>query len=816
MAYSKKDEETLTVVFFLFVIFLIYNFIFGVSGFFKIPTIVTDDFFVLENRAEKPLPREIKDIIIVAVDNDTLKQVGLQWPWKRSVYADLVAKIHSGGPKAIFLDFAFMGKANDESSDMIFAEALKKAGTVILAGYIDERGEYVKPLEMLAAFSAGVGFVNKKNFRARDAQEVFHKDTVFEYGVEVKILAQAQGIPRSAIRYDANNIVLSKKIAIPVNEYGVLPINYAATVSDFTTVSAYKVLDSSIDREVFKDKIVMVGMTADSGQDIHDTLFGKIPGIYINANTLLMFISGNFVNRLPYAFENKELLLSIMGGRFKEALPGLLNVLILLLFTFGIGMFAFRFKALYSAFFVSVVLYGVSLGYGALQIRHNFRMDIFSLFFLSGISFIGVEAYKYISLLMRSEKLKTSAITEQATGIFTQRYFQLSMESVLIKGGIRQKGFFCFMSINEFSKITALSPQSARDIIKALSAILKEYCGKKIILARYGESALVVCLWHNDRKKVEKALRLAVKEIVERDFIVENNALRLSVKIAAVAFPQEHIRSYADVVLTSESMLQRMGSDAQVPVAVFDPKRDTVVRANASCDAAKILPKEELEYISMDLEARNKELEEALRELKKQQKKIEETYFETMHSLVKALEEKDPYTSGHSERVSRYAQTLAKGLLLSEEEIDAIQKAAYLHDIGKIGLPDRVLHKKERLNDEEFEYIKRHQADGARILEGLPFYKEIVPYILYHHERYDGKGYPHGLSGDMIPRGAQIISIADAYDAMTTGRGYNNPLTAQEAIAELKKSLGQQFHPLYAETFIKLLEEKKIHAFDKA
>ena len=164
----------------------------------------------------------------------------------------------------------------------------------------------------------------------------------------------------------------------------------------------------------------------------------------------------------------------------------------------------------------------------------------------------------------------------------------------------------------------------------------------------------------------------------------------------------------------------------------------------------------------------------------------------------------------------RYAQTLAKGLLLPEKEIDAVQKAAYLHDIGKIGLPDRVLHKKERLNDEEFEYIKRHQADGARILEGLPFYKEIVPYILYHHERYDGKGYPHGLSGDMIPRGAQIISIADAYDAMTTGRGYNNPLTAQEAIAELKKSLGQQFHPLYAETFIKLLEEKKIHAFDKA
>ena len=178
----------------------------------------------------------------------------------------------------------------------------------------------------------------------------------------------------------------------------------------------------------------------------------------------------------------------------------------------------------------------------------------------------------------------------------------------------------------------------------------------------------------------------------------------------------------------------------------------------------------------------------------------------------RALEEKDPYTAGHSERVGFYSTELAKGLNLSREEIDAINKAAYLHDIGKIGMPDRVLHKKEKLTDEDFAYIKRHQTDGAKILEGLPFCEKIIPYILHHHERYDGKGYPHGLSGDMIPQGAQIIAIADSFDAMTTGRGYNNPLMLNEAIEELKKSRGIQLNPTYTQRLIELLEEKKINA----
>lgn len=814
MPYIRKDEEYPRLIFVLLLIFFIYNFILAPLGFLKIPAIVSADFFSLVSRGKKPLPREIKDIIVVAVDNDTLTQVGLQWPWNRSIHAELLKKISSGGPKAIFLDFAFTGKANDEASDTRFAEALKQAGNVILAGYL-ERGEYVKPLAMLASSARAVGFVNKKDFRAHGAQEIFlvsSKDKIFEHGVEVKILAQAKGLSPADIRYDADKIILAQGLSIPIDEFGVIPIHYAAGVSDFTTIPAYKVLDPATDTAVFRDKIVMVGMTADIGQDIHDTLFGEIPGIYINANTMLMLLSGDFLKKLPYAHENFKLFTWMLNGRLKEALPYVCSLSLFLLFTLAAGLLSLRFKALYSALFVAVILYGVSIGYLVLQIRYNFHMDIFSIFFLSLISYGGVEAYKYIVLLIGSEKLKISAITDQATGMYTQRYFQLTLEAAITKSTRSQRGFFGFLRINEFSELAALSSQGSVSIIKILSDVVKEYCGQGVLLARYGEDTLSLCILQVNRKKAHKVLLLLIKEIMGRDFVIENNALRLSVKMAAVPFPLEHIRNYSDLVLTSEFMLKRIASEAQAPLAIFDPKVDKVVRVTAPLEAVNALPKGELAYVSMDLEARNKELEAALEELKKQQRKIDQAYFETMHSLVKALEQKDPYTSGHSERVSMHAAALASELHLPDEEIEVIRKAAYLHDIGKIGLPDRVLHKKEKLSDEDFDYVKRHQSDGAKILEGLPFYKEIVQDILYHHERYDGKGYPHGLSGDMIPRGAQVIAIADAYDAMTTGRGYNNPLSVEEAARELKKSSGQQFNPAYIDIFIKLLEQKKIHS----
>lgn len=800
-----KNEEGLRVLIFLLIVFYAYNFVLVPLGLFRTASLRANDFYSHISRLKKTPPKEIKDIAVVTIGNDSLYARGLRWPWRRSTFADLVNKISSYGPKAIFLDIGFMGQSQESEDDVMLAEAIKKAGNVILAGYINEKDEYVKPLEMFAEAAYGVGLVNQtpdKDLKVRRMRALFpaaDNSHTFEYGAAVKILAKAKGIALSRIRYEPHKIILSADSIIPVDKYGLTQINYSAGVFDFTAIPAYKIIDSNApedDLSFIKDKLVMVGTTADVTHDIHSTPLGQIPGIYINAVNLLMLLSGSFLKALHFW-------------------PA---IFIFLPFSLLIGLLSYRLKPAYSLPLLSAIIAGISAGYLYLQIHYNFTMDIFSLLFLCIASYLTVEIYKYVSLIAESERLKIEAILDPFTLIFTQRYFQLNVQNVLRRAGKNPVHFFCLMHINEFEQVKERYPHALPNLIKMLSEISREYMGRGVLIARYGEDALSLCAMNVKKRRLEKSLSLLLAEIAQREFIIDKEALRLSVKIAAVDFPRDNIKSYEDLALSCESMLKRIGRDAALPLAVFDPRVDRVISSSAhSTEEDRGIPKGELGYIRMDLAARNKELEQALDELKKQQKKIEQHYFHTMHSLVRALEEKDPYTAGHSERVGFYATELAKGMNLPAQEIEAVNRAAYLHDIGKIGIPDKILHKNERLTDDEFEFIKRHQASAAKILEGMPFYEQVVPYIIYHHERYDGKGYPHGLSGEMIPVGAQIIAIADAFDAITTGRGYNKPLgmVMDEAIAEMRRSSGTQFNPAYVAKFLELLEQKKIHTLSK-
>lgn len=792
-----QDEEPVVIFFLLLLLFYLYNFVLQPLGFLRVPVLRSNDYFANLSLSKKKLPPEIRDIVIVAVDNYSLKEAGLQWPWKRSTFAELINRISAGGPKAIFLDFTFLGKSQDEAWDIQLAEAIKNAGNVILAAYIDEEGDYVQPLDVFVSSARAVGLVNKRpedrqDLRVRKMRTVFLRPKgQLDFGAEIKILALAKGIPFKEIQYgkDFHKVILSPQLSFSVDGLGSIPINYALRVSDFKSIPAYKILSSPLDElSIFKDKLVLVGMTANITHDIHPTPLGLMPGVYINGYSLAMLLAGNLPKVLPYWW----------------------NIGIFLIFFFTVGWITFGLKARYSLLILSTFLTAIVLCYFFLQVRHNFVMDIFSLIFLSIVSYAAVEIYKYIRLLIASEKLKLYAITDSLTMLYTQRYFQLYVQSLLQKQARAQEHFFCLIAINEFTQLSEKQASSLPQLIKMLSETIKECLGRKSLLARYGENALSVCIEHIKRKQIEKSLSLLVEEIANRKFIIREQIIKISVKIAGVDFPRERIKNYADLVLTCEAMLKRISADARATLAVFDPKMDRIISASEDAGLVKAIPKGELGYVTMDLAARNKELESALEELKSKQKEIAMTYFYAMHSLVKALEEKDLYTAGHSERVSFYATALAEGLHLPKEEIEAVNRAAYLHDIGKIGLPDRILHKKERLSDEEFEFVKRHQAQGAKILEGLPFFEEVLPLILYHHERYDGKGYPHGLTGDMIPRGAQIIAIADSFDAMTTGRGYNKPLLSGEAVGELRKCSGEQFNPAYANTFIELVQQKKI------
>ena len=185
-------------------------------------------------------------------------------------------------------------------------------------------------------------------------------------------------------------------------------------------------------------------------------------------------------------------------------------------------------------------------------------------------------------------------------------------------------------------------------------------------------------------------------------------------------------------------------------------------------------------------------------------------FFATIDALVEAIDARDPYTHGHSRRVTDFALAIAEELGLTDGEREALQIAALLHDVGKIGINDEVLRKPGRLSPEERKEVEKHPVVGARIISTIELLKEIVPVVLHHHERFDGRGYPERKRMDEIPLLARIIAVADAFDAMTSDRPYRDALPDEKAVEEIKRQAGRQFDPKIVEAFVSAWEKGRI------
>jgi len=189
--------------------------------------------------------------------------------------------------------------------------------------------------------------------------------------------------------------------------------------------------------------------------------------------------------------------------------------------------------------------------------------------------------------------------------------------------------------------------------------------------------------------------------------------------------------------------------------------------------------------------------------------KMRKVYLDTIRALAAAIDAKDPYTKGHSERVAKTSVALAQELNLSDRDIENIEYTALLHDIGKIGIADRILGKKDSLTNQEYEKIKEHTIMGANIIEPVDFLKNSYGAIYHHHERYDGKGYPDGIKSKDIPMFSRIIAVADAYDAMNSDRPYRKKLDKDKILKELTDQSGKQFDPEVVKALILILDRER-------
>ena len=368
------------------------------------------------------------------------------------------------------------------------------------------------------------------------------------------------------------------------------------------------------------------------------------------------------------------------------------------------------------------------------------------------------------------KKLEDMVNYDGLTNVYNHRYFQDKLKEKVEIGRKESKPVsMIFIDIDYFKHYNDLyGHQKGDNILKELAAIVSNSVREEDIVARYGGEEFAVIL----------------------DDTTEKEALEIAERIRA---------NVEETYFEGEENQPKGKITTSIGVSVFpDKAKDEVELIKSADDAlyrAKFFNKNRVEtYISI------------LDDLKKNIDDKDIELVTSIKTLISIINAKDRYTYSHVERVVIYSRLLADKLNLSDVDKSNLIYGAYMHDIGKINIAKEILVKRMKLEKEEWEELKQHPENGVEIIKSVESLKDVIPLIKHHHERYDGKGYPDGLSGENIPYLARVLTVVDSFDAMTSNRPYNRRKSYEEGIEELRKCSGEQFDPEIAKAFIEVIE----------
>jgi diguanylate cyclase (GGDEF)-like protein/PAS domain S-box-containing protein/putative nucleotidyltransferase with HDIG domain len=386
----------------------------------------------------------------------------------------------------------------------------------------------------------------------------------------------------------------------------------------------------------------------------------------------------------------------------------------------------------------------------------------------------------------KNKELIELSITDGLTGLYNHRFIQERFEFEFKR--VRRYGgnLSCMMiDIDHFKMLNDTYGHQCGDfVLRELSQLLRIHSREVDICGRYGGEEFLILT----NVALEYTMQYASKlhaAIDSHEFTFDDKKLHVTVSIGLADF-RPGMKDRHELIDRADLALYQAKEDGRNLIRIWKERHEG---GDASVDhfSADQLKKE---FVHLSNQMRS-------------------TYMEYTNALVKAVDAKDPYTKEHSQNVSATSVEIATGMGLSEIEIEVIKYAGLLHDVGKIAVSQEILVKKEPLTLEEYELLKKHPVIGVNILKDIRFLEKEIPIILHHHERFDGKGYPHGLKGREIPVGARILAVSDAFDAMTSGRGYKDKVSLEKTIGELKRGSGTQFAPDVVEVFVKILEKKQ-------
>lgn len=397
-------------------------------------------------------------------------------------------------------------------------------------------------------------------------------------------------------------------------------------------------------------------------------------------------------------------------------------------------------------------------------------------------------------LIKTNEKLKSVSLIDAHTGLYNYRYLQDVIEAEFHQARrYAQNLALIMLDIDYFKSINDVYGVVFGDLVlKQLAKQLKRMVRRYDILVRYSGEEFIIISPRLDRVIAFNMAQRLLDSLNFINFGNKKHSVKLKLSFSVVSFPDDRANNGMDLVNLANKVLNKV-------------KESGGNRAYSALDIKNPL-KKGMERISKVVGV--KSLKNTISKLNKQSK---QGLSESIFAFAKTLELKDHYTGEHVENTVHFATEIAKGLNLAKEDIELIKQAAMLHDLGKIGISENILLKKGKLTKKEFEEIKKHPQIGADIIRPIQFLHALIPFIFYHHERWDGKGYPSGIKGEDIPLGARVIAIADVYQALISDRPYHKAFSKAVAIDMIRQASGTQFDPRIVDTFLKILaSEKKV------
>jgi diguanylate cyclase (GGDEF)-like protein/PAS domain S-box-containing protein len=395
-------------------------------------------------------------------------------------------------------------------------------------------------------------------------------------------------------------------------------------------------------------------------------------------------------------------------------------------------------------------------------------------------------------VLKSNKRLKRLALRDQLTGLFNHRYFQDVIEREFDRAKRNGHNLSLIMlDLDYFKSINDVYGHLFGDLVlKQFAVQIKRMVRGYDIVVRYGgEEFVIVCPTTARPSALVLAQRMQ-EAINLYNFGNNKNTVKLKLSLAVASYPEDHILNGMDLVKLTDHILSKAkesgGNRVYCSLDIKKEKQHALENGAKSADV-KFL-KEKLDKLT---------------------KRANQSLIEATFAFAKTIDLKDHYTGEHVEKTVHYATEIANLLGLPRNDVELVKQASILHDLGKIGVSEKILLKKSKLTKEEFEEVKKHPRIGVEIIRPIHFLHSIVPLILYHHERWDGKGYPYGLKGEEIPVGARIIAIADVYQALISDRPYHKAYSENEAVGIIKKGSGTQFDPHIVITFLRILKQKK-------